>query len=87
MELVFGFAEPDLDFHEKFHPFSWQVFVLTEQELAVDYQEGVSAVQTTPSNILVTFHAGKNETSTELSAPAQAGTNQLKDYLVKWVTY
>ena len=52
-----------------------QVFVLTEQELAVDYYGGVSAVQSSPSNILITFH-GKNETSTELSAPAQV--SQLK---------
>ena len=74
-----GARELIINFHENVYPFSWQVFVLTEQELAVDYQEGVSAVQTTPSNILVTFHAGKNETSTELSAPAQARINQFQD--------
>lgn len=49
-----------------------QVYVLTEQALALGYHEGVSAIQTTPTNILVTFHAANNSvTTTEISAPAQ----------------
>lgn len=47
-----------------------QVFVLSEQELAVDYFGGVSAIQTTPTNILVSFHE-KSGTSTDISAPSQ----------------
>ena len=36
----------------------------------MDYFGGVSAIQTTPSNVLVTFH-GNEETSTEISASTQ----------------
>ena len=37
-----------------------QVFILTEQELAVGYCDGVSAIQQTPSQVIVKFHGNKN---------------------------
>ena len=37
-----------------------QVFVLTEQELAVGYCDGISAIQQTPSQVLVKFHGNKS---------------------------
>ena len=37
-----------------------QVFILTEQELAVGYCDGVSAIQQTPPQVLVKFHSNKD---------------------------
>ena len=46
-----------------------QVFVLTEQELAVGYCDGVSAIQQTPSQVLVKFHGNKSTSlSTEVTS-------------------
>ena len=48
-----------------------QVFILTEQELAADYSSGASAIQTSPSNVLVTFYGPRKEESIEINASAQ----------------
>ena len=40
-----------------------QVFILTEQELAVGYCDEVSAMQKTPSQVIVKFHKNKNSSS------------------------
>ena len=48
-----------------------QIFILTEQELAVDYYAGVSAFQTSPTNIIITNHSGGNDSNTDVTANAQ----------------
>ena len=46
-----------------------QIFILTEQELAVDYFGGISAFQTSPTNIIITNHA--SDSNTDITANAQ----------------
>ena len=45
-----------------------QVFILTEQDIAVGYCDGVSATQTSnPSQVLVKFHSNKNNSTAEMT--------------------
>ena len=48
-----------------------QIFILTEQELAVDYYAGVSAFQTSPTNVIITNHGVKDDSNTDVTANAQ----------------
>lgn len=54
-----------------------QVFILTEQDLAAGYCDGVSALQTSPSDVEVRFHGrkgggdGKADQTLSLKVPIQ----------------